>query len=256
VIEIQKRFFENGRLAEEASVEKGRFEGVLKRYFENGSLEEERHYRNGIEEGPSRWFYPNGRVKREMNFKNGNLNGEMKAFYENGTLREQWNFKAGKLDGTGFLYYENGVLKSEENFQDDLPIGIARKCYETGTLREEVFYQNGAIERARFFDTEGLLQQDEIRGEGVKTLLPCVILFSKPDCHLCDDVKKTLDEVGRELLFSLQVIDISKDEARYSRYRHEIPVVALNGKEIFKHRVDMKTLREFLKKAQKIEKMF
>ncbi len=76
-----------------------------------------------------------------------------------------------------------------------------------------------------------------------------VTLYTKPDCHLCDDALKTLHEVGVELPFELIVRDITTDEALHRAYFERIPVVALDGDELFEYFVDAETLREQLRAA-------
>jgi hypothetical protein len=76
---------------------------------------------------------------------------------------------------------------------------------------------------------------------------PKVILYSGAGCHLCDDVHDVLAEVGRELPFELEVRDIASDPAWYAAYRHDIPVVTIDGVEAFRHRVTADGLRAALR---------
>ncbi len=74
-----------------------------------------------------------------------------------------------------------------------------------------------------------------------------VTLYTKPDCHLCEDALKTLREVGAELSFELAVRDITTDEALHRAYFERIPVVTLDGEELFEYFVDAEALRERLR---------
>jgi glutaredoxin len=74
-----------------------------------------------------------------------------------------------------------------------------------------------------------------------------VTLYSKPDCHLCEDALRTLYEVREELAFELQVRDITAEEALHRAYFERIPVVTLDGEELFEFFVDAETLRERLR---------
>ena len=74
-----------------------------------------------------------------------------------------------------------------------------------------------------------------------------VTLYSKPDCHLCEDALEALREVREELPFELQVRDITVEEALHRAYFERIPVVALDGEELFEFFVDAETLRERLR---------
>jgi len=65
-----------------------------------------------------------------------------------------------------------------------------------------------------------------------------VVLYSKPECHLCDEAKAVLNRLRSEVPFTLRVVDIRTDPALYERYREEIPVVWIAGRKAFKYRVD------------------
>jgi glutaredoxin len=63
-------------------------------------------------------------------------------------------------------------------------------------------------------------------------------IYSKPGCHLCDEMKAVVKEAinGREGL-SLEEIDISNDPALLALYELEIPVLMIDGKKAAKYRI-------------------
>ncbi|MBI3657781.1 MAG: glutaredoxin family protein [Acidobacteria bacterium] len=71
-------------------------------------------------------------------------------------------------------------------------------------------------------------------------------IFSKPECHLCDEVKVVIDQVRSQIPFELIVINIEESPADYERFKEEIPVIFINGKKAFKFRVDEKAFRRYL----------
>ena len=73
-----------------------------------------------------------------------------------------------------------------------------------------------------------------------------VVLYGRPGCHLCDDARTALLRLQAELPFALQERDIEADEALHRRYLERIPVVALDGEELFDHFVDEEELRRRL----------
>jgi glutaredoxin len=77
-----------------------------------------------------------------------------------------------------------------------------------------------------------------------------ITVYSRPDCHLCEDAMASLTVLQRELGFALQERDIGADEALLSAYFDRIPVVALDGEELFDFFVDEATLRERLESRQ------
>ena len=64
-------------------------------------------------------------------------------------------------------------------------------------------------------------------------------LYSRPGCHLCDDMKAVIACVATEhaVDVTLEEIDISTDADLESRYGTEIPVLLLNGRKVAKYRV-------------------
>jgi glutaredoxin len=65
-----------------------------------------------------------------------------------------------------------------------------------------------------------------------------VTLYSRPGCHLCDDARQALERVRGKAPFELEEVDITTDDALHARYLERIPVIALNGEELFDYHVD------------------
>jgi glutaredoxin len=73
-----------------------------------------------------------------------------------------------------------------------------------------------------------------------------VTLYSKPDCHLCEQAMSVLLRMQDELEFALEERDITADEALHRAYFERIPVVVLDGEELCEYFVDEALLRERL----------
>jgi glutaredoxin len=65
-----------------------------------------------------------------------------------------------------------------------------------------------------------------------------VTLYSRAGCHLCDDARAALERVRAAAAFELEEVDIETDDALHARYLGRIPVVALDGEELFDYFVD------------------
>jgi glutaredoxin len=72
-------------------------------------------------------------------------------------------------------------------------------------------------------------------------------LYSKPGCHLCEALRALLDELQPEYGFLLEEIDITGDGALFARYRHAIPVLLVDGREIARGNVSERDLVPLLK---------
>ena len=78
-------------------------------------------------------------------------------------------------------------------------------------------------------------------------MLPiALILYGRPECHLCADMKEMVAPVARELGCTLEHIDISGNSELEARYGTEIPVLLINGRKAFKYRVTERALRQRL----------
>ncbi len=73
-----------------------------------------------------------------------------------------------------------------------------------------------------------------------------VTVYSRADCHLCSEALAQLRDLQRELRFELQECDIDADDELQRAYFERIPVVALDGEELFAYFVDETLLRERL----------
>ena len=75
-----------------------------------------------------------------------------------------------------------------------------------------------------------------------------VVLYGRDGCHLCDDARVVLQNLQREVPFTLSEIDIETDDRLFKRYLERIPVIALNGEELYDFFVDAEDLASRLRK--------
>lgn len=80
-------------------------------------------------------------------------------------------------------------------------------------------------------------------------------IYSKPDCHLCEEAKHVLDKVAAEFHATVEVIDIEQDKEAYEKYSDEIPVIFVDDVKLFKYRVDEKKLRKVLSKVARASRL-
>ena len=70
-----------------------------------------------------------------------------------------------------------------------------------------------------------------------------ITLYGRPDCHLCDEARAALERVRATHPFRLVDVDIEADDELFKRYLERIPVVVLDGEELFEFFVDEQRLR-------------
>jgi glutaredoxin len=64
-----------------------------------------------------------------------------------------------------------------------------------------------------------------------------VILYSKPGCHLCEPVEDVILTVRREREFEFSVRNIEDNPGDLEKYKHAIPVVLVDGREIARYKL-------------------
>jgi len=74
-------------------------------------------------------------------------------------------------------------------------------------------------------------------------------LYSRPGCHLCDEMKALVQRVARTAAepIAIDEIDISTDADLEARYGLEIPVLLIDGKKAAKFRVTEEDLTRLLR---------
>jgi glutaredoxin len=75
-------------------------------------------------------------------------------------------------------------------------------------------------------------------------------IYSKPGCHLCEEMKslvrRVIDSEPDTYALSIDEIDISSDRVLLERYGLEIPVLLIDGKKVAKYRVAEEELRRMI----------
>jgi hypothetical protein len=77
-------------------------------------------------------------------------------------------------------------------------------------------------------------------------------LYSRPGCHLCEEMKMVVARVvrGLETPVTIDEVDISTDADLEARYGLEIPVLLIDGRKAAKYRVTEGELARMLRSRQ------
>ena len=73
-----------------------------------------------------------------------------------------------------------------------------------------------------------------------------VEIYSKPDCHLCEEAKSILVMMQRRYGFQLREVNIANDPALLAEYGERIPLIYVNGHLVCKHFVDEKAVAKWI----------
>lgn len=71
-------------------------------------------------------------------------------------------------------------------------------------------------------------------------------MYYRIGCHLCEQMAAALYALQEELNFSVESVDIDKDETLKKRYDVDVPVVSYQNEVIFYHFFDETSLRDAL----------
>ena len=66
-----------------------------------------------------------------------------------------------------------------------------------------------------------------------------LVLYGRPGCHLCDEARVVLERIGHPF----EEVDIESDDELLTRYLERIPVIALDGAELYDFFVNEVELR-------------
>ncbi len=76
-----------------------------------------------------------------------------------------------------------------------------------------------------------------------------VEIYSKPDCPLCEKAKRIIQRVQTRVPFELGEVNIEEDRTLFEKFQYDIPVIFIDGRKSFKHRVGEQELEDRLRRA-------
>jgi glutaredoxin len=69
-----------------------------------------------------------------------------------------------------------------------------------------------------------------------------ITLYGRAGCHLCHEMRAVVDAVltglGGEVAVEVEEVDVDGDPALQAAYGMDVPVLMINGRKAFKHRVE------------------
>ncbi len=70
-----------------------------------------------------------------------------------------------------------------------------------------------------------------------------VELYSKEDCHLCEEAKTILEKVQKQIPFKFREFKLTPGDQYFEEYKEMFPVVHIDKELVFKHRVSENMLK-------------
>jgi hypothetical protein len=76
-------------------------------------------------------------------------------------------------------------------------------------------------------------------------------MYGRAECCLCDEMWVVVDAVAREHGVAARKVDVDTDPALATAYGERVPVLCIDGRMAFKHRVTPEALRARLARAER-----
>ena len=78
-----------------------------------------------------------------------------------------------------------------------------------------------------------------------------ITVYSRPGCHLCEEMRDVAAAVARESGAELEEVDVDADPAIAAMYDLEVPVLCIDGVKAFSVRVTPALLRERVRREMR-----
>ena len=82
-------------------------------------------------------------------------------------------------------------------------------------------------------------------------MTPKLILYSRRDCCLCDEMKAAIKEVAATICLDIDEIDIDGSAELQEKFGSEVPVLFIDGRKAFKYRATAAELAKKLKQKRR-----
>jgi len=73
-----------------------------------------------------------------------------------------------------------------------------------------------------------------------------LILYSRADCCLCEEMKQAIRQVAAKIPLDLEEIDVDNSTQLNEQFGDEVPVLFIDGRKAFKYRVTVGQLEQRL----------
>jgi len=108
---VQRHYYRNGQLREEAPWRKGRMHGTVRTWHKNGVLASEEPYRAGLLHGVCRQWNESGRLLGKYRMVHGT--GIQRTWHDNGRMQLEVSTVRGEFSGRNRLWLRDGTLISD-----------------------------------------------------------------------------------------------------------------------------------------------
>ena len=87
--------------------------------------------------------------------------------------------------------------------------------------------------------------------DGAAARPPLLTLYSRSDCHLCEEMIARLRDMQTQHPFTIDVVDVDGDSRLAARFGDDVPVLTHGERELCRHRIDVATVGAYVSRFQK-----
>jgi glutaredoxin len=80
-------------------------------------------------------------------------------------------------------------------------------------------------------------------------------LYTRPGCHLCDELKVLCERLAAEFPLQITELNIETDAVLRARYDQEVPILFLDGRKAVKYRTTEGALRRLLQRRLRFRRL-
>ena len=73
-----------------------------------------------------------------------------------------------------------------------------------------------------------------------------LIMYSRPGCHLCEEMARILVGLSEELRFAIKYVNIDKDPALVRRFNELVPVLMHGERELARYQLNSEAIRAYM----------
>lgn len=155
--------FDDNKVREEATYEKGKLNGSRKIFFPSGNVEIEEIYENDVIHGPYYVYYENGNKSMDVVYTQGKMQGILKRYYETGELLEEVTMVNNQENGPFKEFYKNGQVQWEGTYKNgDKEFGLLKQFDEKGELIKKMMCNEMAVCQTIWTKEKGDIVPDKI----------------------------------------------------------------------------------------------
>ncbi len=141
-------FYDNGVVASEGWLSKGKPDGYWKTYYKNGKLKSEGNRLNFELDSIWKFYTEDGKISSSIAYKQGKKNGIKRVYNtESGDLVRTETYLNGVLNGEWKEYYGNGLIMKIVPYVMGLEHGRGLEYGVDSTIITIVNYKNGHVKR-------------------------------------------------------------------------------------------------------------